>query len=689
MAQSGKLGDAEARCRYVLEKQPDNDKAVHLLGVIALNSGRAGDAVPLFERAVELNARIPDFHTNLGVAYMSTGRDAEGIACFRKAVALHSGHGDGHFNLGLALLKSEGPAAARENLQTAARLMPKNARVQMNFGLVLSELEGAATGLRFLEKAADLSPRDPLVLFNLGSAYLNTGRPDDALARFDEAVAIAPKAADIHFGRARVLARLGRNGQAARGYIQAIKLNDRFALAHSNLAQLLVYRGDLDLAEQHIRKAIALRPDDEELHLNLATTLAASGKTHPAVTVCQGIEQRHPEFAAAYSKHASILQSAGDYEGAREVIDILRHVDPDPVRILPLLATDRTAEVDEATVQQVVASLDAGTLPDSEVDTTCFALGRILERQEKYEEAFSFYRRGNRIRSGSQPYDAERHRQHFERLKAAFDAATLEAHAKDGVADDRPIFILGMPRSGTSLVEQILGSHRGVGAAGELTEYDLLSQELPEMLRCEEGYPECIRHLDAPKLQDLGRAYMVRQTKRFADAHKITDKMPANFLHLGLIAMTLPGARIIHCRRNPLDTCCSIYSTNFQGRHPYSHDLVDLGHYYAEYVGLMEHWTRHLPLPILHVDYEALVADAEGSTREMLDFCGLKWDEDCLRFFESRRIVHTESHWQVRQPIYSTSVGRWRRFEPHLEPLRETLRGHGIDPEGGSVGHES
>ncbi len=559
----------------------------------------------------------------------------------------------------------------------------------MNLGLVLAELEGPATGLRFLEKAAALSPGDPLVLSNLGSTYLSADRPEEALAQFDEAVVIAPQVADLHFGRARVLARLGRNGQAARSYMQAIKLNDRFALAHSDLAQILVYRGDLDLAEHHIRKAIALRPDDQELHLNLATVLAASGKINPAVTVCQGIEQRHPDSAAAYGKHASILQSAGDYEGAREVIDILRHVNPDPVRILPLLATDRTAEVDEATLQQVTASLEAGNVPDSEAGSVCFALGRILERQEKYDEAFSFYRRGNRIRSGRQSYDAERHRQHFDRLKAAFDAATLEAHAKDGVADDRPIFILGMPRSGTSLVEQILGSHRGVGAAGELTEYDLLSQELPEMLGCEEGYPECIRHLDAPKLQDLGRAYMVRQTKRFADAHKITDKMPMNFLHLGLIALTLPGARIVHCRRNPLDTCWSIYSTNGRDRHSYPHDLADLGHYYAEYVRLMEHWSRNLPLPILHVDYEALIADTEGTTHEILDFCGLKWDEDCLRFFESRRVVHTASHWQVRQPIYSSSIGRWRHFERHLAPLRETLRGHGIDPEGVANGHES
>ncbi len=689
MARSGKLGEAEARCRYVLVKRPDDANAHHLLGTLALNSGNAAEAVAPLERAVEINPRVPEFQTNLGVAYMTAGRNSDGIASFRKALEIHSGHGDGHLNLGLALLRTEGPAAALENLQIAARLLPKHAGAQMNLGLALGSLEGMDKGLRFLEKAAGLSPRDPLVLANLGSAYLNLDRPDDALEQYDRALAGAPRIADLHFGRAKVLSRLGRDRQAILSYRQAIKLNEGFGAAHSNLAHLLLDRGDLDLAEKHIRKALALRPKDVELHMNLVAVLTANDKTHMAVTVCQGIEQQYPELIEAYQKHASALQGAGDFAEAREVIDILRHVDPDPVRILPLLAVDRTLEVDDDTIRQVAASLDAGTVKPDEAVPVCFALGRTLERKKRFDEAFAYYRRGNEERADGEAFDPAAVRRATDRLIATFDTSFFDDRRDQGLADDRPIFIVGMPRSGTTLVEQILASHRVAEGAGELTEFSFLARELQEMLGCPEEYPDCVRHLDPPKLQDLGRSYLARQARRFPDAHRFTDKMPENFLHLGLIALTLPSARIIHCRRDPMDTCWSIFAQNFRGHHGYAHDLGDIGQYYVQYLRLMEHWSHALPLPILPVDYEAVVADPEGKTREILDFCGMTWDDDCLRFFENRRTVHTASHWQVRQPIYSSSIGRWRRFEKHLGPLLETLSDHGIIVAGPDCCHES
>lgn len=209
------------------------------------------------------------------------------------------------------------------------------------------------------------------------------------------------------------------------------------------------------------------------------------------------------------------------------------------------------------------------------------------------------------------------------------------------------------------------------------------------MLKCDDDYPECVRRLDAPKLRLLGKSYLALQEKRFPDARKFTDKMPENFLHLGLIALTLPNAKIVHCRRHPMDTCWSMFAEGFRGRRAYSHDLADLGHFYGEYDRLMTHWARTLPQRILHVDYEALVADTEGGTREILDFCGLNWDDDCLRFFENRRAIRTASHWQVRQPVYSSSVGRWRHFEKYLGPLKEALQSHGIDPAAGVTGNES
>ncbi|MCG8509904.1 MAG: sulfotransferase, partial [Rhodospirillales bacterium] len=229
------------------------------------------------------------------------------------------------------------------------------------------------------------------------------------------------------------------------------------------------------------------------------------------------------------------------------------------------------------------------------------------------------------------------------------------------------------------LVEQIIASHRHAAGAGELTDFPFLSQELAELLKTGREYPECVRDFDPARAQAFAKIYLNRQARFFPDARRITDKMPINFMHLGLIVHMFPRARIIHCQRDPRDICISILSQSFGGYHPYAYDQKRLAHFYGEYLRLMDHWKRVLPAKILDLKYEDMVGSTEACARRVLDFCGLDWDDDCLRFHETRRAVHTASSWQVRQPVYGSSVGRWRRFENHLSPLIREFRKLGIE----------
>ena len=249
---------------------------------------------------------------------------------------------------------------------------------------------------------------------------------------------------------------------------------------------------------------------------------------------------------------------------------------------------------------------------------------------------------------------------------------------RSGDPSTRPVFVIGMIRSGTSLVEQILASHSDVYGAGELLEITKLASNLPQALDSSLEYPECIRQLDAGRIASSATGYLRYLAGRDDRAARVVDKLPTNFLHLGLIAILLPNAHIVHCRREALDVCLSIYFQRFAQGHFYAYDFDDIAAYYAEYERLMAHWKKVLPVEILDIQYEDLLDDLEGESRRMLDYCGLDWQEACLAFHRSQRPVRTASSWQVRQPLYRTAVARWRKFEPHLDELKRALSDRNI-----------
>jgi len=311
-----------------------------------------------------------------------------------------------------------------------------------------------------------------------------------------------------------------------------------------------------------------------------------------------------------------------------------------------------------------------------------FALSRLAEQGQRYDEAFRYLTAANRLARKQTHYDVARMEVFFKDTRTVFSREFFARRTGFGLLDRTPIFIVGMMRSGSSLVEQILASHPDVHGAGELTDLKQIIYYFDGALNLQ-AYPDQVPDLGADQVAARAREYLRRLRDRGGEALRVTDKMPGNFRYLGMIHLLFPRAKIIHCRRHPLDVCLSCYRLYFSGAHPYAYNLRELGHYYRLYEGLMQHWHNVMPGAIHDIQYESLVADQEAETRRLLDFCELPWHSGCLDFHKSERAVMTASLSQVREPIYHSSLQKWQAYEACLGPLIEALGGN---PESGECG---
>ncbi|HET9351351.1 MAG TPA: sulfotransferase, partial [Burkholderiales bacterium] len=332
-----------------------------------------------------------------------------------------------------------------------------------------------------------------------------------------------------------------------------------------------------------------------------------------------------------------------------------------------------TFRFEDADVEAMLKQLASPALSDEARAQFSFALGKALEDRGDYPGAFAHFAAGNRLRRALESYDPVQTEVINERIRAVFDADFLARHAGKGDPDPAPIFVVGLPRSGSTLIEQILASHSQVDATHELPEVGRLIQNISRARAGKVAYPEAVRDFDAAAFAAQGRAYLDATRQYRHGAPRFIDKNPNNFASLGLLALALPNARFINARRHPLDTCVSCYRQLFARGQPFTYDLVELGEYYLEYDRMMTHWRDVLPGRVLDVQYEDVVADLEGQVRRLLDFCGLPWEDACLRFHETERAIRTASSEQVRRPIYGGSIGTWRRYEREIAPLVEVL----------------
>ncbi|MDP7469145.1 MAG: sulfotransferase [Alphaproteobacteria bacterium] len=489
------------------------------------------------------------------------------------------------------------------------------------------------------QQILQVDPNQPIALHLLGVIAHQVGKNDIALELITKALAIKPDYAEAYNNQGNALMSLEQPDEAAASYRKAIAVKPDYAEQHNNLGYALRELGRLDEAVDCYRKALTIEPDFAEAYNNLGIALQELGRLDEVVDCYHKALAIKPDYAEAY----------------RNMADFKKHSEYDQ---------------DIQAMEQAYAEPD---ISDEQRMHLAFGLGKAFEDLCRYEKAFGFFAEGNAIKRESYGYSVDDSGNFFKKIKEVFDSSLLAKHQDEGCHDKTPIFILGMPRSGTTLVEQILASHPRVHGAGELK---ILPRIVFSHFDKVKGvkFPGSIRQVDGADFKCLGAEYINEAREHSGKTMFLTDKMPDNYFFIGIIKLALPNAKVIHCKRNPADNCLSLFKSYFPDRgHNYAYDLVELGRYYNFYHDLMEHWHSVIPGFVHDIQYEDIVADQAGQTRTLLEYCGLEWDDACLAFHKTNRLVQTKSFGQVRKPIYKDSIQSWKRYENQLAPLLEIL----------------
>ena len=658
---AGRNADLERGALGLLARHKDFGILWKLLGAALFNQGK--DALAALETAAKLLSRDPESQTNLGNVLRARGRLDEAVSCHRRAIALKSDYAEAHNNLGSALRDSKRPDQAVASYCQAISIKPDFAMAHMNLGdtlLALGRLDEAARSYR---RVLQFRPDSVEAHNNLGNALRDSGRLEEAAASYRRAVAIGPDYAKLHNNLGNALLDLGRIEEAVASYSHALELEPDFAKAHSNLGSAFRELAKLDEAEASYRRALAIRADSSEILTNLGVVQRLQGRADEAEASLRRALSIDPGAAPTITSLAELYADRGQFAEAENLYKEAYAGHPESAQAWAGLAALRKMTSDDSAWIKEAQRIAQRPLRPRDEAHLRYAMGKFFDDVQDYEQAFVSYRRANEIaKAYSPPHDRQHLARTFEFTTRLYDREWLDRAKVTSNSSSRPIFIVGMPRSGTSLAEQILASHPAVFGAGELSFWKTASLQVGSAA-LESGF-------DGSVLAKLADEYLQLLTRLSLDASRVVDKMPANFAHLGMIHAALPNARFIHMRRNPIDTCLSIYFQNFHVAHSYANDLEDLAHYHHEYQLLMQHWRSILPpSAILEVPYEALVADQETWSRKMLDFVGLPWDPACIDFHQTNRRVSTFSKWQVRQKISKTSVERWRNYAPFVGPL--------------------
>ena len=505
-------------------------------------------------------------------------------------------------------------------------------------GIELQKKGGLGLAADVYRSVLEAQPNNPDALHLLGTVAMASGQVDGALDLFKRAASAKPTDPAIR----------------------------------CNLANALMEKDDYANAEFHLRKALKLAPRLPSALCFLAGCLAMKGDKQGAKRLYEEVLARLPEDAQALIGYADLFVTLGEMENARAVYRKAITANAAPAIALAGLAACERLAKDSPEAKEIARYLRNPGLRQVDYLNLSYAAGQIAEAAGGYDEAFAHFSHAKAL--GASSFDIEAHRREIGTFKNVFSRQFFAERAKLGHLSSRPVFVVGMPRSGTTLTEQIISRHPQAAAAGELRDLAHLAGSLGLSDDDARNFAKRLNKLTRPEARELAGRYLAALDRVSTVAHRVTDKMPQNFLYIGLIALLFPNARIIHCCRDPLDTCVSCFTMHLKGHnHAYAGDLRTLGLYYREYMSLMAHWREVLPVPIYDLDYERLIDAPEEQIPKLIEFVGLPWDPACLTPQESARAVTTLSRMQVRQPIYRTSVGRWRRYEKHIGPLKAAL----------------
>jgi len=633
--QAGQLADAEKIYRQILREQPNHPEALYFLGVLTNQRGDTDAAIDLIRQSISFRPGYAEAHRNLGVFLAKRGRFDEAFGCFTRAAQLKPDDPVVHGYLAKIFTKRGEWDDALAAYGRVVKLKPDAAEAHYEIGNILGQRGQLNEAVAAFSQAIQIKPDIAMAHFGLGHVYRTAGRLDQAMACYGNALRLKPDLLEAHAGMAIVHAMAHRFEEAMTCHSRTLQLRPDSALGHEVLGWIMLCKNDAAAAVEHFHRAVTVDPNLLSGWDSLGLAMLFQGRFEDAAECFRHILAIQPDNVTAHKNLVNASRRTSD----REIAPLLN------ILSQPNLSVD-----DRATAE--------------------LALATALDDAGRFDEAFPHAALANQLvkrqrASLGERFDPSGFHAHIDRLIEIFTPGFFEQRRGWGDPSELPVFVVGMPRSGTTLVQQIAGSHPQVYGAGELNNIFNLADRLVQT--------------DAPRwspdsIKDAALQHLAFLANLNSEASRIIDKMPGNVLYLGLISVLFPRARVVLCRRDSRDTCLSCFFVSLPPAiNLFSYDLADCGLYHREINRLMAHWLRVLPLPMLEVSYEQVVQDLEGQSRRLIDFLGLPWHPACLEFYRAKTTVLTSSVWQVRQPIYQGSVGRWRRYEKHLQPLFEAL----------------
>ena len=659
--------------RRALAENPASAEAHANLASVLQASGRHDEAIACYEQALVLNPAFAEASYGLATTLQKLKRYDEAIRRYEAALAIKPGFAEASYGLATTHHAQLRYDDAIKHYETALAIDPDYAEASCGLATILQALAWHDEAVVSYQNALAIDPDSVEANRGLAITLHALKRHDEAITGYSKALAIDSDHAETHNNLGNALQALERYPEAIACYEKAVAIKPDLAAAYHNLGNALQALEQHGKAVASYRKALAAAPDLVESHINCAAALQALNRHEEAIGHCEKALAITPGSYAAHNNLGRVLQEIGRIDEASRAFERAIEIAPRRTGLYVNLFSCKNVTLGDRHAALEALVHDRASLSDDEQIKLDFALGKGYSDIGQHQRSFGHLLDGNALKRRQIVYDEAAVLQWFDGVRRVFTRALIRERRNLGDPSSVPVFIVGMIRSGSTLVEQILGTHPRVFAAGERKDF---ANALKTLGADDTGATKVGASwlLNGENLRGLGTTYLTGLTAGTPAADKIVDKMPANFRFLGLIHLALPNARIIHTCRDPIDTCLSCFSTLFSDEQPFTYDLGELGRYYRAYQRLMVHWRHVLPEGVmLEVKYEELVTDFERQARRIVAHCGLEWDDRCLSFYETRRPVKTASVVQVRQPIYRSSVGRWRRDSDLLRPLLEAL----------------
>jgi tetratricopeptide (TPR) repeat protein len=671
--------------KILIKDYPNDSLLFNICGVFYKEIGQLDEAVKRFKKALSINPEYVEAHNNLGVTLQNLGLMDEAVKSYEKAIAFKPDYTEAHHNLGVTLQNLGLMDEAVKSYEKAIAFKPDYIGAHNKLGNIFKELRQLDEAVKSYEKVIAINPDYAEAHYNLGNTLRELGQLETAIKSYEKVIAIKPDYADVHFNLGDTLRQLGQLDEAVKCYKKAISIKVDFADAYNNLGVSLKRLGQLDEAVKCYKKAISIKVDFANAHNNLGVALQKLGHPDKAIKCYKKALAIKPDYDEVFNNLGIAYRQLGHLDKAIKSYEKALAINPDYAAVYYNLSFLKKYTANDPQINKMKSLLSDIKLNRSKRINLCFALSKVYENLDNQDELFKYLHEANRLHKQKFNYSFDKHQKFITIIKEIFNKKppNIEQYLSSEPSTINPIFIVGMPRSGSTLVEQIMSSHHAVHGAGELPNLSMIIGRIVSD-NLTQGSDIISTWIGDQKI-NFSNAYNIPETaflsirEQYLDVLSnlnvpesvITDKLLFNFLYIGFILTAFPDAKIVHIKRDARATCWSIYRIYMELN--FGTDFEDLAGFYGSYADLMDFWHQLFPGKIYDMCYEDLTTNQDEETRKLLEYCELDWDENCLSFHKNKRAVQTASSIQVRKKMYQGSSEAWKKHEAFLKPLIKSL----------------